>query len=109
MATTAIACGGSMSTVMVDAYVLDTLMADLVGHDRQPSAFLVYLFLWRRTHGSGEETAQVSLLDISTGTGLSKRAVQEALRLLAKRRLLSVQREGITAIPVYEVLRPWMR
>jgi DNA-binding GntR family transcriptional regulator len=42
-------------------------------------------------------------------TGLSKRAVQEALRLLAKRRLLSVQREGITAIPVYEVLRPWIR
>ena len=42
-----------MTTVPVDAYVLDTLMADLVGHDRQPSAFLVYLFLWRRTHGSG--------------------------------------------------------
>ena len=33
------------------AYVLDTLMADLVGHDRQPSAFLVYLHLWRRTAG----------------------------------------------------------
>jgi hypothetical protein len=98
-----------MTTVMVDAYVLDTLMADLVGHDRQPSAFLVYLFLWRRTHGCGEETVQVSLLDISTGTGLSKRAVQEALRLLAKRRLLSIQREGITAIPVYGVRRPWVR
>jgi hypothetical protein len=101
--------GNSMTTVGIDAYVLDTLMADLVGHDRQPSAFLVYLFLWRRTHGSGDPTAQVSLLDISTGTGLSKRAVQEALRLLAKRRLLSIQREGITAIPVYEVLRPWAR
>ncbi|MEA2207338.1 MAG: hypothetical protein QOE77_4114 [Blastocatellia bacterium] len=34
---------------------------------------------------------------------------QEALLLLAKRRLLSIQRDGITAIPVYEVLRPWMR
>jgi hypothetical protein len=98
-----------MTTVEIDAYVLDSLMADLVGHDRQPSAFLVYLFLWRRTRGSGEATAQVSLLDISLGTGLSKRAIQEALRLLAKRRLVSIQREGITAIPVYEVLRPWMR
>ncbi len=98
-----------MTTVEIDAYVLDSLMADLVGHDRQPSAFLVYLFLWRRTHGSGGATAQVSLLDISMGTGLSKRAIQEALRLLAKRRLLSIQRESITAIPVYEVLRPWMR
>jgi hypothetical protein len=110
MATVAI--GDAMaerSEVLVDAYVLDTLMADLVGHDRQPSAFLVYLFLWRRTHGRSEATAQVSLLDISTGTGLSKRSVQEALRLLSKRRLLSIQREGITAIPVYTVLRPWVR
>ena len=98
-----------MTTVMVDAYLLDTLMADLVGHDRQPSAFLVYLFLWRRTHGCAEDTVQVSLLDISTGTGLSKRAVQEALRTLAKRRLLSIQRESITAIPVYTVRRPWVR
>jgi hypothetical protein len=98
-----------MTTLQVDSYVLDTLMADLVGHDRQPSAFLVYLFLWNQTHGKGEDTAQVSLLDISTGTGLSKRSVQEALRLLSKRRLLSIQREGITAIPVYRVLRPWVR
>ena len=98
-----------MTTVQIDAYILDILMADLVGHDRQPSAFLVYLFLWRRTHGRGDATIQVSLLDISAGTGLSKRAVQEALRLLAKRRLLSIQRESITAIPVYTVLRPWVR
>jgi hypothetical protein len=98
-----------MNTVKIDAYVLDTLMADLVGHDRQPSAFLVYLFLWRRTQGDGEAAVQVSLLDITVGTGLSKRAVQEALRLLSKRRLLSIQRESITAIPIYEVLRPWVR
>ena len=106
-----------MTTVPVDAYVLDSLMADLVGHDRQPSAFLVYLFLWRRTHGrtdredgeAGADEAQVSLLDIATGTGLSKRAVQEALRTLAKRHLLAIEREGITAIPVYRVLRPWSR
>jgi DNA-binding transcriptional ArsR family regulator len=97
-----------MTTVPVDAYVLDTLMADLVGHDRQPSAFLVYLFLWRRTHGSGETNVQVSLLDIATATGLSKRAVQEALRSLAKRQLLTIEREGITAVPVYAV-SPWRR
>jgi hypothetical protein len=46
-----------MSAVEIDDYVLDTLMADLVGHDRQPSSFLVYLFLWRRTLGAGEPTA----------------------------------------------------
>jgi len=98
-----------MPAIEVDEYVVDTLMADLVGHDRQPSAFLVYLYLWRHTHSAGEDTAQVSLFDLATGTGLSKRAVQEALRWLSKRRLLSIQRAGITAIPVYTVKRPWMR
>ena len=98
-----------MASVEIDAYVLDNLMADLVGHDRQPSAFLVYLFLWRRTLGAGEESTQVSLFDLAAGTGLSKRAVQEALRWLSKRRLLSIQRAGITAIPVYTVKRPWVR
>ena len=98
-----------MGSVAIDGYVLDTLMADLIGHDRQPSAFIVYLFLWRQTHGSGHPTAQLSLLDLALGTGLSKRAVQEALRWLSKRRLISLQREGITAIPVYTVRRPWLR
>ena len=96
-------------TIAVDAYVLETLMADLVGHDRQPSAFFVYLFLWRHTHAGGEPRVQMSLLDIVAGTGLSKRAVQQALRLLAKRRLVAIARESITAVPVYTVLRPWMR
>ena len=98
-----------MPGVHIDEYVLDTLMADLVGHDRQPSAFLVFLFLFRHTHGRGAPMAQLSLMDLATGTGLSKRAVQEALRWLSKRRLISLQREGITAIPVYTVRRPWAR
>jgi DNA-binding MarR family transcriptional regulator len=93
----------------LDAYVLDTLMADLVGHDRQPSAFLVYLFLWMQTHGRKEATTQVALRDIADGTGLSKRAVQEALGRLSRRKLITVARESITAVPVYTVLRPWKR
>lgn len=99
----------NMNSVQVDAYVLDTLLPDLVGHDRQPSAFLVYLFLWRSSQDASRMKTQVSLLDIATGTGLSKRAVQEALRRLAKRRLISIQRESITAIPIYTVRRPWIR
>lgn len=98
-----------MTSIAVDPYVVDTLMADLIGHDRQPSAFCVYLLLWRYTHGVGQPSVQLSLFDLATGTGLSKRAVQEALRWLSKRRLLSLQREGITAIPVYTVKRPWAR
>jgi hypothetical protein len=100
---------GLMTTLPLDAYIVDTLMPDLVGHDRQPSAFLVYMYLWRRTHGAGAVTAQVALLDIAEATGLSKRAVQDALGRLAKRTLLTVARESITAVPVYTVLRPWRR
>src|SRR6266536_1055507 len=38
-----------MPHVTLDTYVVDTLMPDLVGHDRAPSAFLVFLFLYRRS------------------------------------------------------------
>lgn len=98
-----------MTLIQVDEYVLDSLMRDLVGHDRQPSAFIVYLHLWRRTHGIRESSAQVALQDIAEDTGLSKRAVQDAVAWLSKRKLLSISRASITAVPVYTVLRPWKR
>ena len=98
-----------MTTLPLDAYIVDTLMPDLVGHDRQPSAFLVYLYLWRQTHGAVATSAQVALFDIADATGLSKRAVQNAIGRLAKRKLVTLARESITAVPVYTVLRPWRR
>ena len=98
-----------MTGLDLDPYVVDTLMPDLVGHDRQPSAFLVYLLLWRLTHGAASSSAQVALRDLAEGTGLSKRAVQEALARLAKRRLIEVARDGFTAVAVYTVLQPWRR
>jgi hypothetical protein len=96
-----------MSSIPVDEYVVDVLMPDLVGHDRQPSAFFVYLHLWRRTRAGSETTAQVALQDIAEGTGLSKRSVQDAVAWLARRKLLRIARASITAVPVYTVLRPW--
>lgn len=93
-------------TIELDAYVLDVLMRDLVGHDRTPSAFLVYLFLWRRTR-DGE--TRLTLRQIAEGTGLSKRGVQVAIGQLESRALLRVARESITAVPGYTVLRPWAK
>lgn len=98
-----------MATFPLDDYVIDTLLPDLVGHDRKPSAFLVYLFLWRHTRGRGSADVQISLNDITEGTGLSKRSVQDALSKLVRRRLIGVTRETITSIPVYDVSRPWAR
>lgn len=93
----------------IDPYIVDSLMPDLVGHDHQPGAFLVYLYLWRQAREPQGEVVVRSLSEIAEGTGLSKRAVQSALKRLTSRRLVRVHREGITAVPEYEVLRPWAR
>jgi hypothetical protein len=98
-----------VDTVPIDRYIVETLMRDLVGHDRQPSAYLVYVFLWHETHGRKLATTQIALIDIAEGVGLSKRGVQDALGHLGKRRLIAVERESITAVPIYTVLRPWRR
>ena len=96
-------------TVPIDVYIVETLMRDLVGHDRQPSAYLVYVFLWHETHGKKQPSVQMALIDIAESVGLSKRGVQDALGHLNKRKLIAVERESITAVPVYTVLRPWRR
>src|SRR5215207_6984187 len=93
--------------IALDPYVVDVLLPDLVGHDRRPSAFVLYLALWRLTDG-GHESVAVSLRTLAESTGLSKRAVQAAAdRLVDRRRLVSVERASVTAVPIYTVLRPW--
>jgi len=96
-------------TLAIDVYVIETLMADLVGHDRQPSAFLVYLFLWKSTDGGERVSEAISLRILAESTGLSKRAVQEAVTTLERRRLAVVHRTHPLAVPAYEILRPWRR
>jgi len=98
-----------MQRVSVDAYVLDVLMADLVGHDRQPSSFVLYLRLWRVTQGGRTKSAPLSLRDLSDQTGLSKRAIQDAIDRLERRQLVVTERTMPTAIPRYRVLKPWHR
>jgi DNA-binding MarR family transcriptional regulator len=98
-----------MAVIDVDRYVLETLMADLVGHDHHPSAFIVYMALWMRTERSRERRVSASHRELAEGTGLSKRAVQTAIARLVRRKLVAVERESATAIPVYAVLRPWAR
>ena len=81
-------------------------MPDLVGHDRAPSAFIVFLHLWRQSR-AGAAPVKASLRDIAEGTGLSKRGVQQALTVLRRRRLVSIARSGITDVPTYTLRRPW--
>ena len=93
----------------VDPYIVDTLMRDLVGHSRSSAAFLVYLQLYRQTHGVGRESVAMSHQVMAELIGISKRSVQSALAHLIARRLSRRRKSRPTAVPVYTVLTPWMR
>ncbi len=96
-----------MKRVAVDVYVLDILMRELVGHDKKPSAFLVYLHLWRRSAGGTLDRVAASHQSVASGTGLSKSAVQAAVKLLLQRKLIRLIRGSPTGVPRYDVRRPW--
>ena len=92
----------------VDGYVVDALLPDLVGHDRSPSAFLVFLFLWRRT-GGGTRSTVLSHQMTADGTGLTKRSVQAALRRLSSRGLVTVRRQTRTSAAAVSLRCDWRR
>jgi len=90
----------------LDDYVTDVLMRDLVGHDRRPVSFLVYLWL------AAEErrrncVVQISYQELAESIGVSKSSAQSAVRWLIRRKLLATEKENATATPRYTVLRPW--
>ena len=92
-----------------DPYVIDTLMRDLVAHSRSSAAFLVYLQLYRHTHGAGRESAAMSHKVLADLIGISKRSVQNSLVHLLERRLIRQRKPRPTAVPIYTVLTPWIR
>lgn len=98
-----------MDHTAIDDYVLDVLLPDLAGHDHSPAAFLVYIVLWTRLYRSGGRSTAMSLGQFVERTGLSKSAVQRALRLLERRRLVTVTRSSPTAVPAYALVRHWVR
>jgi len=93
----------------LDAYVIDVLMPDLIGHDRRASAFIVYLFLLRQSARARRDRVSVSLQTIATRTGLSKSSVQSAIRHLRRRRLLDAGTRATVTDPARGILRPWAR
>ncbi|MFL6520864.1 MAG: helix-turn-helix domain-containing protein [Chthoniobacterales bacterium] len=96
-------------TIPVDDYILDVLMRDIVGHDRQPAAYLVYLHLFGLAARARWKPVEASLRSIAEETGLSKSAVQTALDLLRHRELIESESDHATATPTHRVLRHWRR
>jgi DNA-binding FadR family transcriptional regulator len=68
---------------------------------------VIYLYLWLRTHGDGKARVHQSHQQLADAIGLSKSAVQTAVRILARRRLVDVKRRSKTATAKYHVERPW--
>ena len=101
-----IAMAMAAAPTLLDPYVLDTLMRDLVGHDRRPSAFLVYLAIEAL---SQDARRSLSHAELAEQTGLSKRSVQEAVKHLQGRGLVAATRRGATEAQFYRPLRPWRR
>ncbi|SPE50053.1 conserved hypothetical protein [Verrucomicrobia bacterium] len=98
----------SNEIVPVEDYVLDVLLRDLVGHDKHPAAFIVYLHLYGLAARRRWRPVAGSLRDIAETTGLSKTAVQTALRVLRRRELVATKKTGPTATPEHRVLRHWV-
>jgi DNA-binding MarR family transcriptional regulator len=80
------------------AISLNTLR-NLVGRDRSPSAFIVYFFLWSKKGGLMSHQA------IADATGLSKSAVQAAIRLLNRRKLIRTVHASRTATPRHFIVK----
>ena len=95
--------------IEIDEYIVQVLMRDLVGHDRMPSAFLVYLHLWCEAQRDSGGAVRASHQSMAEATGLSKSAVQKGIRNLMTRKLLRVQKDSVTATPEYRVMKTWRR
>ena len=93
--------------MQIDDYVVDVLMRDLVGHDRQPTSFLIYLWFTLEASRSRRERIQVSYQTLADLVGVSKSAAQAGVRWLVRRKLIEVKKSSPTAVPSYRVLRPW--
>jgi hypothetical protein len=93
----------------IDDYVVDVLMRDLVGHDRQPTSFLVYLWFTFEAFRSRHERIYASYQTVADAVGISKSAAQSGIRWLVRRKLLEASKSSPTAVPAYRVLRPWRR
>jgi hypothetical protein len=94
-------------TIPIDDYIVDVLMRDLIGHDQQPAAYLVYLYLYGQAARKKWRPVVASLRTVADATGLSKSAVQIALATLRRRELIVTTHNHTTATSRHRVLRHW--
>jgi hypothetical protein len=104
----------------LDPYITEVLLRDLVGHDRRPAAFLVYIWFTAEQQSAQQKCAQqksaqqsratsvsISYQDLAESIGISKSSAQSAVAWLTRRKLLAVTKTTVTATPEYKALTPW--
>jgi hypothetical protein len=92
----------------IDDYVTDVLMRDLVGHDKRPVSFLVYIWL-AAEQARRQAAVQISYQELAESIGVSKSSAQSAVGWLAQRKLILVSKTTVTSTPRYKVQTPWRR
>ncbi len=92
--------------VKFDEYVLDSLMRDLVGHDRKPASYLVYMWLAAEQQRN-KKPVTISYSDLAESVGVSKSSAQSAVAWLIHRKLITSTKANVTATPNYTVQTPW--
>jgi hypothetical protein len=95
-----------IAMLSLDDYVVEVLMRDLVGHDRRPVCFLVYLWLAAEQQNRNAPV-QIAYRELAESIGVSKSSVQAAVGWLIRRKLLAASKSNATATPCYTVLSPW--
>ena len=91
-------------TVPIDDYVLDVLMRDLIGHDQQPAAYLVYLYLYSQATRKKWKPIVASLRMLADATGLTPVHVNRVLQALQREGLIERDRRMIR-FPSWERMR----
>ena len=90
----------------LDPYITEVLLRDLVGHDRRPASFLVYIWLTAEQQRRASPVS-ISYQDLAESIGISKSSAQSAVAWLTRRKLLAVTKATVTATPEYKALTPW--
>lgn len=93
---------------LIDDYIPDVLMRDLVGHDRRPVSFLVYLWLDVEQSRRGGAVS-ISYQELAETIGVSKSSAQVAIGWLMQRKLVSRKKATVTSTPEYVAHHPWRR
>jgi hypothetical protein len=96
----------TIAMVSLDNYVVDVLLRDLIGHDRRPVCFFVYVWLTAEQQ-KRNGPVEISYRELAESIGVSKSSVQSAVGWLIRRRLLGAEKRTVTATPSYTVLTPW--